>query len=282
MTSKSDLLRFRDARDAYRLIGECRDLGTDPVLWHQRMFDGLCGLIGAPATSGGEGFWRRPHGAMAPVAAFGAGFDARGCEIYRAYMRELTPARDPVFRALRRHCERLVTRSRRQLVTDQEWYRSVAWNDYHRPANIDDRLTSICQISGESGAVSVLTVHRGPREREFSPRELRLLSFFHDELGRLIGRSLVSATEPGPDGLSPRLRQTLACLLDGDSEKQLAARLGLSHATIHQYVTTLYRHFGVRSRGQLLALMIKRIRREGWSRLSPAAGGGVLVRETTS
>jgi DNA-binding NarL/FixJ family response regulator len=74
--------------------------------------------------------------------------------------------------------------------------------------------------------------------------------------------------EPGPDALSPRLRQTLACLLRGDSEKQLAARLGLSPATIHQYVTALYRHFGVTSRAQLLALMIKRMRRGGWSRLS--------------
>ena len=34
--------------------------------------------------------------------------------------------------------------------------------------------------------------------------------------------------------------------------KQVAARLSLSHATTHQYVTALYRHFGVRSRAQLL------------------------------
>ena len=27
--AKSDLLRFQDVRDAYRLIGECRDLGSD-------------------------------------------------------------------------------------------------------------------------------------------------------------------------------------------------------------------------------------------------------------
>ena len=62
----------------------------------------------------------------------------------------------------------------------------------------------------------------------------------------------VSASEPGPDALSPRLQQTPACLLDGDSEKQLAARLGLSRATIHQYVTALYRYFGVTSRAHLL------------------------------
>jgi hypothetical protein len=39
---------------------------------------------------------------------------------------------------------------------------------------------------------------------------------------------VVSATEPSPDKLSPRLRQTLACLLEGDSEKQVAARLALA------------------------------------------------------
>ena len=109
MTSKSDLLRSRDVRDAYRLIGECRDLGADPSRWQQRMFDGLCGLIGAPATSGGEGYWRRPHRPIEPVAAFGSGFDAHGQEIYRAYMRDLTPSGDPIFRALQRSRDRLVT-----------------------------------------------------------------------------------------------------------------------------------------------------------------------------
>ena len=81
------------------------------------------------------------------------------------------------------------------------------------------------------------------------------------------------------DALSPRLQQTPACLLDGDGEKQLAARLGLSRATIHQYVTALSRYFGVTSRAHLLALMIKRIRRDGWSRLSPGSEEGALVRD---
>ena len=102
-------------------------------------------------------------------------------------------------------------------------------------------------------------------ERNFSPREARLLDFFVEELGPLIGHALVSATEPSPDMLSPRLRQTLASLLEGDSEKQIAARLSLSLATTHQYVTALYRVFGVRSRGQLMAHVIKRIKRSEWS-----------------
>src|SRR5262245_40534806 len=141
--SKSDLLRFQDARDAYRLIGQCRDLGSDPALWHRRMFEGVCGLIGVPMATGGEGLWSRPHGTVKPLSAFPAGFDDHGFGLYMAYMREITPAGDPVFRALQRIAGRHVTRVRRQLVSDSEWYRCPVWQDYHRPARIDDRLVSL-------------------------------------------------------------------------------------------------------------------------------------------
>jgi len=79
----------------------------------------------------------------------------------------------------------------------------------------------------------------------------------------------------GPEGreclrlesLSPRLRQTLAHLLEGDSEKEVAAQLGLSVPTTHQYVTTLYRHFGVRSRSQLIAHLLQRLVPGLWNEL---------------
>ena len=113
----------------------------------------------------------------------------------------------------------------------------------------------------------MITVFRALGERDFSPREQRLLNFFHAELGPLIGRALVSATEPSPVKLSPRLRQTLAYLLEGDSEKHVASHLGLSQATTHEYVTALYRHFGVQSRAQLMAHSIKRLARSEWKEL---------------
>jgi DNA-binding NarL/FixJ family response regulator len=80
----------------------------------------------------------------------------------------------------------------------------------------------------------------------------------------LIGHALVSATEPRPDALAPRVRQTLACLLEGDSEKQVASRLGVSQATAHQYVTALYRHFKVTSRAQLMAPAFRRGAGDRW------------------
>lgn len=70
---------------------------------------------------------------------------------------------------------------------------------------------------------------------------------------RDIGSVLVSAFDPNVVHLPKRQRETLACLLEGDSEKQVAAHLGISFPTAHQYVTVLYRRFGVRSRAELPA-----------------------------
>jgi len=257
---KSDVLRVQDVRDAYRLVGECRDLGGEPALWHMRMVSGLRELVGATTASGGEGFWIRPR-PIRPISTFDVGFDARGRECLLAYWREMGPQGDPLFRALENVSpDRVITRPRSALIPDALWYKTVSFNDYRKPAGYRHDLVSVCQVS-DQGAVAAIGLSREVGERDFSPREVRLLEFFHGELGRLVGRQLVSATEPSAEKLPPRLRQTLACLIEGDSEKQAAARLGLSPTTMHQYVTALYRRFGVRSRAQLLAHLLRRSKR---------------------
>jgi DNA-binding CsgD family transcriptional regulator len=157
-----------------------------------------------------------------------------------------------------------VTYARSGLVTDRDWYRSASFNEYRKLGGCDHQLTSIFQVSGH-GAITSMCVHRAIGDRDFSPREVRLMRFFHAELGRLLRGPLVSGIERGPEVLSTRLRQTLAYLLEGDSERDVAARLGLSRATTHQYVTMLYRKFGVRSRSQLLAYVFKRLGKGRWT-----------------
>ncbi len=61
-----------------------------------------------------------------------------------------------------------------------------------------------------------------------------------------------------PPSLSPRLEDTLRCLLDGDSEKQAALRMKLSVHTVHQYMKELYRRLGVGIRPELMALCLRR------------------------
>lgn len=255
--SKSGQLRLRDVRDAYRLIGDCRDLGTDPMLWHGRMLQGLSDLIGATGVTGGEGRWRRPGGAPSPVSGFIVGLDTRAQHHFKAYLQNNGVADDPVVHALRYIPGSLVVRTRAELVTDSKWYRSRTFNEYLKPVHFDNQLMSVCEVSTDH-AVSVLSLHRALGDRDFSERERRLVRFFHGELGRLIGTVLVSVFDPDPLHLPRRQRETLACLLEGDSEKQVATRLGVSHATAHQYVTSLYRRFAVRSRAELLAYFLRR------------------------
>jgi DNA-binding NarL/FixJ family response regulator len=60
--------------------------------------------------------------------------------------------------------------------------------------------------------------------------------------------------------LSPQLQAVLAMLLEGDREKQLAARLGLSRHTVHDYIKVVYRHFGAQSRAELMGYFLRRKR----------------------
>jgi DNA-binding NarL/FixJ family response regulator len=62
---------------------------------------------------------------------------------------------------------------------------------------------------------------------------------------------------PAAHKLPPRLRQTLAHLLSGNSEKEIAAKLEVSKHTVHVYVKGLYRHFGASSRAELLAQWVR-------------------------
>jgi DNA-binding CsgD family transcriptional regulator len=52
--------------------------------------------------------------------------------------------------------------------------------------------------------------------------------------------------------LSPREREILDLLLHEDSEKGIAATLGLSVHTVHTYLQRLYRKLEVRTKTQLI------------------------------
>ena len=258
--SKSDCLHPSDVWWAFRLIGDCRDLGNDPRLWHTRMLEGLAIMFGVIHAVAGEAWWPRPGPAVPPVSAYSVVAEPKAEEAFQAYLRVGAPDVDPILSAIGKLPDALVTRTRAELVSDTEWYRSATFNEHFRVGEIDHQMMSVCRVS-ENSASSVIALNRALGDPDFSLRERRLLNFFHVELGRLIGGPLVSALEPNAAQLSPRLRQTLDCLLEGDSEKQVAARLRLSPATVHQYVTGLYRHFGVQSRGQLIARVLRRMPR---------------------
>ena len=84
-------------------------------------------------------------------------------------------------------------------------------------------------------------------------RRRRLLA----DLCKMIGAHASGGVARDAVGLSPRMRQTLERLVQGDSERQIALRLKISQHTVHVYVRQLYKRFNVNSRGELLARFIR-------------------------
>jgi len=257
--SRSQRVRLRDLRDVYRLIGECQDVGADPVEWRQTALFGVGRLIDAPLGQAGEGRWvgptRRFDFISAPITV--GPFDPKGLRWWSEFARDGLTDSNPIFSPLSRVRAPLVTRSREQLLEDRVWYRSPHCATVREALGFDHTVVSMCGVAGPD-EVNMISFARQPGDRPFSARERRLLHIFHHEVGPLLGRRLARGRKNQARPLSPRLRQTLDRLLEGDGEKQVARRLGLSLPTVHQYVTELYRRYGVSSRAELMARWVRR------------------------
>jgi DNA-binding CsgD family transcriptional regulator len=151
----------------------------------------------------------------------------------------------------------LRTVRREQIISDSEWGQSVVFNDFIRKGGLDVGILSR-QVFGGGERSNSVVLYSQLGEGPPSERGRRLVHLAQQELGPLLGTALATAGDPGWSDLPPRWRQTLECLLDGESEKQAASRLGISRLTIHEYVKRLYEHFGVSSRGELLAFFLRR------------------------
>ena len=147
--------------------------------------------------------------------------------------------------------------SRNQVVEDRVWFASTFYNDVLRPCELNELLLSLHDLPGRRRQ-NAIALFRPAGGEVFRRGERRLMRLLHGELGRHLGAALATLDDPSPADLTPRLRRTLDCLLEGDGEKQVAARLGVSTLTVHDYVKGLYRHFGVASRPELLAYFLRR------------------------
>lgn len=253
--SYSQALSTRDVRRAMRLVAETVDLGHDALAWRSRFLEGLLALIGA-GSSGMMTVLRYP---LAPTSVLlvvnvCAGSSARQLASLGRYLSSGDPVTDPILRMGQRNFSRL----RAQMCDDRTCYRSRYHNDVRRPIDCDDLIYS--QILLPSlGLASGLGALRALDSPPFNARQRAILHIAHHELARLWSRGLEG---PGA-ALSPRMRRVLDLLCEGQSEKQVAGRLGLAHATVHNYVGMLHRKLDVQSRGELVAVGLRFGRRMG-------------------
>lgn len=247
---RSNAVRLADVRRAVRVVGDCRDAGGDPAAWLARAADGFRGLADARVVLAAvvpPGPFRSFADAL---ALHDSGWEsAAGRAACLGYLAGGTYVESPDYRAYRALGRAGLVAARRRLVPDREWHRSQHFQHHWRPSGVDHYVVA---IGSGPAAATLFNLSRLSGRPAFTRREVRLVGLVHAELTRLIGSALAAGPDPLA-GLPPRLRRVLDCLRDGDSEKQAAARLGLSRHTVHDYVKELHRRFGAASRGELLA-----------------------------
>jgi DNA-binding CsgD family transcriptional regulator len=259
--SKSRTLSLHEIEAAFQLVQECREMWSDATAWQSHLTRGACRL-----TQTSVGIYNElrlsPDGERVDVLD---GFDCgwRDAEARSHYARMRSD--HPDFATFLPRCTRLLYRAREgeskvllrpEMRDDREWRLSVLYNDYWRPAHLDEFVLAF-HTAGRAGSCIMLSVNQAPSDRRPNDKSKAILSLLVRQVGPLVGTTLASGTQPGLHQLSPRLRDTLRGLLAGEAEKQIAARLGLSRTTLHDYVGEVYRRFGVAGRAELMAHFIQ-------------------------
>ncbi len=142
----------------------------------------------------------------------------------------------------------------RDLVSP-DWFNSYYYQRYYRGVGLDDSIFVAFPVNAD--AESWFGVHREIGKPGFTIEErdtlayaLRGLKWFHRQL--MLSHGLLIASKP----LTPAERRVLQLLLSRASEKEIACGLGLTVNSVHQYVVSVFRKFGVNSRASLMSLWL--------------------------
>jgi DNA-binding CsgD family transcriptional regulator len=248
------------------LVREVCDRWDNPRAWREHLLQGVCELL--------EGH----IGSMHTVRILDGCYDVQTVAVVglppglaakvQASNQELVTGRDvgellnrvmPTARKLfdEYFTNGWATASCSELTDEATYHSSPMYLQFRKPLDCDDHVVSIRSVDIPQRA-EIIDVDRPHGAPPFGPHDVNLLRLLHNEIAPLVGVRLATESDLSRDRLSRRLNETLTQLLDGRSEKEVAAELGLSSRTVHDYVSTLYRHFGVNSRAELMAYFIRR------------------------
>lgn len=260
--SKSMRLRLGEVKACFNLIEECRELWDDPPAWRLHLLRGMTQLTGLAVGHYAELDATSFGGPVRFFAAVDYGWRDEGArDYYLRYTADITGACTAPFPGLDLLAGQLAESGkaiayRRELCSDEQWYRSAVVNQYRRPAYNNDYVLSFVQ--GKDNLCTHLGVHQDLSEHAPTLHAKRLVSLVHQQIAPMVGSVLATERHLSREGLSARLQQVLDHLLQGNGEKQIARDLKLKPPTVHEYIGKIYRHFSVNSHAELLAYFLAR------------------------
>ncbi len=108
----------------------------------------------------------------------------------------------------------------------------------------------------DHGTLVGFSLHRNVGDRRISDDKQRLARLAIREIRGLVERGHLVLRGHSEPSLSPRLNQVLDRLLSGEAPKRIALALDLSVWTVRDHIQTVYAHFGVTGREELMARFV--------------------------
>ncbi|RMH13787.1 MAG: hypothetical protein D6698_13525 [Gammaproteobacteria bacterium] len=238
-------------RRIFLLVGECLELGADPLLWRQHLAFSIQKLVGDGVVLLAELSPNRlGNGQLAQHTVAVGWRDEKAKSSFEAYSRDDDPEENPLLtQALTSPCQ-LITISAHQAADEADWQQMTVYDYIHQAHLHYDCIASISRHMG--GVTNLFVVHPRRESNPYPVRSKRLLWILHRELYHHLNTRLAMIGKPSVLDLPVRVRDVLICLLQGDSIKQAALRCHLSTHTAADYSKRIYQQLAVNSRGELV------------------------------
>lgn len=253
------MLGLEEARTLIALTGELGEI-RDQGLRGRHLAERLCGVFHAKVCCIGEVPRRSRDHAMpwVPYAEHGWLDSAQRRALFAAV--DDPQSEDVMMLRLAGCHDAELTGSRRELVSDDDWYASRYTAEHRANAGLDDQLFSVSASLERDGWLGVIGLHRERNDRPFAENESLMLKALHSALAlkfwrgalRTGGTGSAAGESEGWATLTDAQRRLLPFLVQGLSEREIAERIGRSRHTVHDHVLAIYRQLQVRNRVELV------------------------------
>jgi len=149
---------------------------------------------------------------------------------------------------------RSIVCSRNQLITVDR-FNELAVSSLWRALGFNDFIIAAFPIGPSN--YSAAGFHRRIGKPDFTDREIMVVRLVASNVDWMHVECAPVAASEEVLMLSPRERHVIVYLIQGDSRKEVARKLGLSEHTVGDYLKEIYRKFEVNSRAELLSKFIQ-------------------------
>jgi DNA-binding CsgD family transcriptional regulator len=256
-------------------------VGADAHIWRARLLAEMCRWLDVSMGAAYVVKMTVDPGDMQPGMPIYVGLGEN--ESWTQYLADGDISEDPATPKIMERLGTDFTCARQELVDDATWYASNHFKKIYEANHWDQTLYSQVVIS-PPGLIAGIGLARAIGKPAFSPEDVAVVRFVHQELARLWRRP-----EPLPvDSLPARQREVLNGIRRGETRKQIAESMGISDHTVHSYEKASFEKASVTSRGTLLARLAKQMRPVLLpilfvaARITATAGGGWECRPKAS